>query len=42
MAQEDTEGFGRSYQGSDSPLLRQHEQYSSGSEPGVPRMHEAY
>ena len=30
------EGSGRSHQGSDSPILRQHEQYLPGSEPRVP------
>ena len=37
MAQEDSQGSGRTHQGSNFPLLRQHEQHLSGSEPGVPR-----
>ena len=39
---EDTEGSGRTHQGSDSPLLRQYEHHLSGSEPGVPRADKAY
>ena len=42
MAQEDFEGSGRSHQGTNFPLLRQHEQYLSGSEPYVQRAYESY
>ena len=35
MAEEDTEGSGRTHQGSDSPFLQQHELYIFVSEPGV-------